>query len=505
MKKKNRSLLVILAVLLLASGLVLVSCQKKTDVSAERQLAEKQGSGEREILYYTCGMHPTVRVTVEDHEAGNDGCPICKMDLVPVYKEDTMSQEGEQAASGEMAPQIKLSARAQALAKVQTEEIGFLPLFKEIDAVGQMVWDERKVAYVAAWVPGRLDKLYVNFTGLEVQKGSELALLYSPKLLTTQEEYLLALETLERVSQSPDKDTIRNAEALVVAAEKRLRLWGISEKQIGKLAETRTSQTHLVIHAPIGGTVIEKHAVEGKYVKEGENLFQIASTDHLWMEADIYEHELAHIQEGQPVSIKAEAFSGETFKGNIVFIEPALDPKTRSVKVRVDVPNPMRRLRPGMYVNALIRVNVFDGISAPTEDVYICTMCPEVKSDKPGQCPECGMDLVKKEASAQGGILAVPKEAVLDTGERALVYVEHEPGSYMAHEIELGSEAVALVDGQKRRFYAVLAGLEDGMRVVSRANFLIDSQSQITGQAEAIYSGALDREEGKKPPSKHIH
>jgi hypothetical protein len=158
-----------------------------------------------------------------------------------------------------------------------------------------------------------------------------------------------------------------------------------------------------------------------------------------------------------------------------------------------------------MYMKAVISVHVHDGIAAPAKDVWICTMCPEVKEDGPGECPECGMDLVKQPAGAAGAVLAVPRAAVLDTGARKIVYVEHEPGSYMAHEVVLGPEAVAVVDGRRMRFHAVKAGLEEGMKVVTRANFLIDSQSQITGQAEAVYSGALERGAEDKPPAKHIH
>jgi hypothetical protein len=158
-----------------------------------------------------------------------------------------------------------------------------------------------------------------------------------------------------------------------------------------------------------------------------------------------------------------------------------------------------------MYVKAEVNIHIHDGIKPPDKDVYICTMCPEVESDSPGECPECGMDLVKKEPAPAGTVLAIPKSAVLDTGTRKIVYVEKEPGKYAPLKVELGVEAVSDVNGQKLKFYALKSGLEDGMRIVSQANFLLDSQSQITGQAEAVYSGALERGEEKKPPSKHIH
>jgi len=503
---KHKYRLWIWGILLVTTALLLTACTGTRDSAGGTEEAGAEQPAEQEILYYTCGMHPSVKVSMEDFEAGNDKCPICNMDLVPVYKEtDASSAAEEHGEQGMPAPGIKLSSRAQALAQVKTGQVGFRQLFKDIDTVGQLVWDERRLAYVAAWVPGRLDKLYVNFTGTEVDKGGPLADIYSPQLLTTQEEFLLALETRDRLRQGPDQEAAGHAGSLAEAARKRMLLWGISGSQIQKLEESRSAATHMTIHAPIGGTVIHKNAFEGKYVKEGENLFQIADLSRLWMEAEIYEHDLAHVSVGQHVEISTQAFPGETFHGEVAFIEPVVDPRTRSVKARVDIPNPQRRLKPGMYMNAVISVHVHEGIAAPDKDVWICTMCPEVQEDEPGECPECGMDLVKKPASAAGGILAVPREAVLDTGARKLVYVEHEPGSYMAHEVVLGPEAVAMVDGRRMRFYAVKAGLEEGMMVVVRANFLIDSQSQITGQAESIYSGALERGEEDKPPSKHIH
>ncbi len=503
---KRKKMLWSAAVVLAAAALLSTACQNRPHPQDEPEAVAGQETQGREILYYTCGMHPSVRVSPEDFAAGNDKCPICKMDLVPVYREGGGVEGGAEPIGRETgSPEIKLSPRAQALASVETQPIAYRQLFKEIQAPGQLVWDERRMAYVAARFGGRLDRLFIDFTGIQVQKGAPLALVYSPELLTTQEEYLLALETRERLSRGPDAEAVRHADALVVAAEKRLRLWGISEDQIGRLAESRRADIHTTLHAPIGGTVVHKNAVEGKYIREGENLFQIADLTHLWMEAEIYEHELAHVEVGQHAVLTAQAFPGEMFHGVVAFIEPTVDPKTRSVKARVDVPNPARRLKPGMYVSAAISVHVHDGMPAPEKEVWICTMCPEVRAAEPGSCPECGMDLVKRPAAPAGAVLAVPREAVLDTGTRTLVYVEREPGSYMTHEVVLGSEAVADTEGRRQRFFAVKAGLEEGMRVVTRANFLIDSQSQITGQAEAVYSGALEREDKDKPPSKHIH
>lgn len=506
MNKLKRTLVIGFGIFLLAASLVLVSCQTGEEGTPEAELTAEKTAAEKEILYYTCGMHPSVRVSPEDYEKGNTNCPICNMGLVPVYKEEGEMAGMEADEHEAMERELRLNARAQRLARVKTEEIQFRHLSREIKTVGEIDYDERKVAFVAAWIPGRIDKLFVNFTGVRVRKGDPLVWIYSPDLVITQQEYLLALETLEKVKESPHGETLEGARSLVDASKKRLLLWGISEKQIEELEEKGEASTHMVIYAPIGGTVVHKNAVEGKYVKEGENLFQIAGLSNVWVLADIYESELAGIKKGQDVEITTFAFPGDTFTGQVSFVDPYLNPKTRTVKVRVDVPNPRMKLKPGMYVNVLLSARVHEGIQGTGKVIYTCPMHPEVLSDKPGDCPICEMALVEKPQVPAGSVLAVPRSAVLDTGERKLVYIEREKGVYVPKEIEVGPAAVASVDGQKRRFYAVIAGLSEEMRVVTRANFLIDSQSQITGQAEAVYSGALERDKKEKaPPSKHIH
>jgi multidrug efflux pump subunit AcrA (membrane-fusion protein) len=506
MNKFKKIFVIGFGVLLVAATITLISCSKGDKETPETQMTAEKATAEREILYYTCGMHPSVRVSPEDYEKGNTSCPICNMGLVPVYKEEGEMAEMESGELEAMEREIKLNERAQRLAQVKTEEIQFRQIFREIKTVGEIDYDERKVAFVAAWIPGRIDKLFVDFTGVQVRKGAPLVWIYSPDLVTTQQEYLLALETLEKVKESPHGETIEGARSLVEASKNRLLLWGVSERQIKELEEKGEASTHMIIHAPIGGTVIHKNALEGKYVKKGENLYQIANLSNVWVLADIYESDLASIEKGQNVEITTSALSGEKFEGQISFIDPFLNPKTRTVKVRVDVSNTQMKLKPGMYVNAFLSAHVHDGIQGSARVIYECPMHPEIQSDKPDDCSICGMALVEKPQAPAGSVLAVPRSAVLDTGERKLVYIEKENGVYVPKEIEVGSDAIAVVDGQKKKFYSVRAGLSEGMKVATQANFLIDSQSQITGQAEAIYSGALEKDKKKKtPPSKHIH
>ncbi|MFQ6082056.1 MAG: efflux RND transporter periplasmic adaptor subunit [Candidatus Aminicenantia bacterium] len=479
--------------------IIFFSCKKGEPVSdtSAPQKVEK----EKKILYWTCGMHPSVRVSPEDYEKGNTKCPICNMDLVPVYEGAEISEEEG------VVTQLKLSPRAQALAKVRTAEVTYHSLFKEINTVGQMDYDERKVAYVAAWISGRIDKLFVDFTGVEVKKEEPLVWIYSPNLVTTQDEYLLALETLQKVKESNVKETIEGAQSLVEASKKRLLLWGINENQIKELEKRKKAETHMTIYAPIGGTVIHKNALEGKYVKEGENLYKIADLSNLWMLADIYEYEMSWIKVGQKVEITTPTYPGEVFEGTISFINPFLNQKTRSVKIRVDVPNPQLKLKPGMYVNALIKIPIMPKSKIQNlKSKYTCPMHPEIISDKPGECPICGMYLVKKKSPPQDKILAVLKDAVLDTGTRKMVYIDKGEGIYIGKEVKVGPEAIAIVNGKKEKFYLVLEGLSEGDIVVSRANFLIDSQSQITGGAEAVYGGAIEAEEkGEKKKPTHQH
>jgi RND family efflux transporter MFP subunit len=430
------------------------------------------GQEDDDIAYWTCGMHPSVRAD------GPGKCPICNMDLVPVR-----TGQGEQ----EGAVVLTLSERARELAGVRTSVVEYLPLERIIRAVGRLEYDERRMAHIAAWVPGRVDRLFVDFTGAEVTAGEPLMEIYSPELIATQEEYLLSLETAERMEKSSLDEAAASARSLLEASSQKLLLMGMTEEQIEELSEWGEAQTHAVITSPLSGTVIDKGVQEGQYVMEGQHLFEVADLSNLWMMADIFEIDQSLIETGTAVEVTTPSFPGETFHGRVSFIDPFLDRYTRSVHVRVEVPNADGRLKPGLSVDAVIR----QPVAQVKKEYYTCPMHPEVISSEPGECPECGMFLEKV---AGGLVLAVPRSAVLDTGPRQLVYLDRGEGRYEQRQVKVGPEAEAMVKGSARKYYPVLAGLARRDRVVTRANFLIDSQTRLTGEAAGAYGGALESE-----------
>ncbi|MBW2340739.1 MAG: efflux RND transporter periplasmic adaptor subunit [Deltaproteobacteria bacterium] len=357
-------------------------------------------------------------------------------------------QGGGQKLEKGMPTTVRLAPEVVVRSGIRTEPVMYRRLIREIQTVGEITYDERRVKVVSAWVSGRVDKLYVNFTGVRVKRGDALAELYSPELLSTQEEYLLALKTKRGMAALGSKDAVRSTINLANATRERLLLWGITEQQIARLEKTGTVSTHMTIHAPIEGIVIQKRVLEGQYVKTGDALYTIAELSVVWALADIYEYELDLVKVGQKVSITTPTCPEVPFTGKVSFIAPFLNIKTRSVKVRMDVVNPKCLLKPGMFVDVRIRV------------------------------PYGGRP-----------VLSIPYTAVLDTGVRKVVYVEMEPGEYMPLEPRVGPRA--------GRYLPVLSGLNKGQRVVVTGNYLIDSQSTLGAGASGGYGGAL--------PGAHAH
>lgn len=422
---------------------------------------------------WTCSMHPQIRM------ARPGRCPICGMDLVSVQPGGATGEDHAAHAK----EHLTLGEHARRMASVETVPIEERELFKEIRTVGQVDFDETRVKQIAARVDGRVDEVFANFPGIVVKEGDHLVSIFSPDLLSSQEELVLSLRSekeREAAGAAPDR-------TLAASARERLRLWGLTEEQLDDLARTGKARTHVTVYAPLGGTVVRKDIREGQYVKQGDSLYTIADLTHVWLIVEVYEYDLSWVRFGQAVQVTLESEPAASLTGSVGFIEPVLNDATRTVRVRVILKNEGGKLLPGMYAQALIRVPILpDGTPGPTglEGKHACPMHPYITSDGPGDCSVCRMplELVPGRKDAAKGpfkVLAVPAEAVLTTGRRWLVYVEERPGEYRLTEPKLGPRA--------GDFYPVLSGLSAGQRVVARGNFLLDSQFQITGKPSLLY------------------
>jgi membrane fusion protein, copper/silver efflux system len=418
---------------------------------------------------WTCSMHPQIRVN-------NPGqCPICGMALIPI------DPRGGTGSASSAADHLKLSDHAAAMARIATTKIEPRVLFYDVRTVGKIAFDETRMAQIASRVNGRVEQVFADFTGTVVKKDDHLVDIYSPDLVATQEEFLLATR------RAQDQAGTISSAPLVAAARRRLSLWGVTEAQLDAIARSGQAQTLLTVYSPIGGTVVEKMVRPGQYVKEGDTLHTIADLSHVWLVVEIYETDLPWVRFGQTVQVRLEADPGATFSGQVGFVEPVLDETTRTVRVRVILKNEAGKLKPGMFAQALIQVAVMpDGNPAPTglEGKFVCPMHPYVVRDVAGKCPVCEMPLEKIPGEpvptpSPPHVLAVPAEAVLTTGRRRLVYVDRGSAGYQLLEPHLGPRA--------GDFYPVLHGLKAGDSVVTRGNFLLDSQFQIAGKPSLLY------------------
>lgn len=418
---------------------------------------------------WTCSMHPQIQLP----QPGS--CPLCGMDLIPLEADE----------GGDLDPgTFTMSEAAKQLARVQTAVVERRRVTREVQMVGKVDYDETRVEDITARFPGRLDRLYVDYTGVPVRAGDHLAYIYSPELLTAQQELLQGIRATKDLGASQARFLRETTEATVAASREKLRLWGLTPEQIQGIERSGKASDHLTIYAHQSGVVVQKHAVEGAYVMEGSKIYTVADLTHLWVNLDAYESDLAWVRYGQQVAFETEAYPGETFEGRIAFIHPVLDERTRTVKLRVNVANPAGRLKPGMFVRGRVHAEMLGEGRIQDRALagkWISPMHPEIVKDAPGLCDVCGMPLVRAEslgfvgAATEGALpLVVPATAPLRTGRRALVYVEV-PGraapTYEGRVVTLGPRA--------GEYYLVKAGLEVGERVVVEGNFKIDSAVQL--------------------------
>lgn len=415
---------------------------------------------------WTCSMHPQIR------QPKMGKCPICFMDLIPVEQTPAVGQR-----------QIEFTEETLKLMEVETTLVERKFVEAQVNLVGKIDYDESRIKTIAAWMPGRIDRLYVDFTGTIVKKGDHLVYLYSPQLLSAQAEFIQALKSAKEL-KSDSSDTLKQAFlATIEASREKLRLLGLTKEQIEEIEKTTKPTDHLTIYSPIGGVVIEKKAKAGDYVETGQVIYTVADLSKVWVKLDAYEMDLPWIRYGQKVEFSVEAYPGEVFSGTINFIDPVLNPQTRTVKLRINADNVDVKLKPEMFVRAIVRVKpAADGSIAMPEMAgkWICSMHPDVVKDKAGLCDICGMDLVTAESlgfittASETPPLVIPASAALVTGRRAVVYVmvaDTNVPTFEGREVVLGPRA--------GDYYMVKSGLEEGQRVVTKGNFKIDAALQI--------------------------
>ena len=370
----------------------------------------------------------------EAKPAGNMELEMKGLSMESIQKEGKM----QEVSSGA----VQISPEKQQLIGVKIGTVEMKPLEKVIRTVGRVDYDEKRLATISPKIGGWIEDLYVDFTGKFVKQGDPLLTIYSPELVATQEEYLLALQAKKELKKSSFPEVAGSGDSLADSAKRRLKLWDITDEQIKILEESGQSKKTLTLYSPFTGFVLEKNAYRGMNVMPGVTLFKLADLSVVWLIADIYEYELPFVRLGQQASVQLSYLPGEAFTGKAIYIYPALDPNTRTAKVRFEFTNPYGKLKPEMYANVEIKIRL-------------------------------------------GQKLVVPEGAVIDTGLRQMVIIDKGSGYFEPREVKVGSK----VDD----YYEVTKGLKAGERVVTSANFLIDSESKLKeamgGMAGMDHSG----------------
>jgi Cu(I)/Ag(I) efflux system membrane fusion protein len=411
--------------------LVIVLLGFITGCGKEKGTTVHQGAAHQE------GTQPEVKP--EPAKAGEAKKPEALDEL----KGLTMESIQKQGKMEEVAPgTVQISPERQQLIGVKFGTVEMKPLEKVIRTVGRVDYDEKRIVTVSPKIGGWIEDLYVDFTGKYVTQGEPLLTIYSPELVSTQEEYLLALRARKSLGNSPFPEVASSGESLAESAKRRLKLWDITDDQIKALEETGQARKTLTLYSPFSGFVLEKAASRGMSVMPGMALFKLADLSVVWLIADIYEYELPFVRLGQQAMVQLSYMPGETFSGRLVYIYPALNPETRTAKARFELPNSHGKLKPEMYANVEIKVTL-------------------------------------------GRKLVVPEGAIIDTGVRQLAIVDKGSGYFEPREVRVGSK----VDN----YYEVISGLKAGERVVTSASFLIDSESKLkeamSGMAGMDHSG----------------
>jgi len=431
--KTKRTAPIVIAVLVLATLGFLIGCGKSDSAHAGHADGTKAAK-------YHCPMHPTY---VSDKPGD---CPICGMKLVPIKEDKPAAGSGHEGHSAAATPapgipgriSINLSADKRQMIGLAFSKVEKRELTNTVRTTAVVQHDETRYARIAPRFSGWVRKLHVNFTGAPVEKGQPLFTVYSPELFSTENEYLIAWRSLQQWKTDAPADQHKAATNLVGSARRRLELWEIGDEEIRALEQRGTASDEMLFRSPIAGHVVAKIAVEGKSFMAGESLYEVADLSHLWLDAWVFESDLLLMKPGLQGTITFPYLGNKSFTAPITFLYPHIDPQTRRGRVRLELDNPEHLLRPDMWASV--------GIQIPL-----------------------------------GEKVLIPASAVIDTGQRFVAFVDGEAGHLEPREVKVGAKT--------DDYYEVLDGVREGEKVVTRALFLVDSESQlkaaIAGMGEA--------------------
>jgi RND family efflux transporter MFP subunit len=422
MKTARRTVLLgATTIVLVASAGAWTACRGRASKPSPSPSAAAS-SPDRKIAFYRSPMDPSVRSSTPARDSMG-------MDFIPVY-EDELQQS---AVAGRAL--VSLSPERRRTLGLRSEPVRRLELQRTIRTVGRVAADERRLHHVHTKLEAYIEHLYVDYTGKFVRKGEPLASLYSPELVATQQEYLLAWRARGQLASSSIPSVAQGGVDLLAAARQRLLLLDVRPADIARLESTGEVRRTLDLYSPVSGYVTQKTALHGMRVTAADTLFDIADLSHLWVLADVYETDLPAVRVGMPAELGLSYLPGRTWRGLVTYIAPVVEEKTRTIKVRVEVDNADGQLKPEMFADVALRTALGEG-------------------------------------------LVVPESALLKTGERTLAFVDHGDGGLEPREVRVGAKVAEGVQ--------VLAGLEEGERVVTAANFLLDSESSLKAALAVI-------------------
>ena len=387
-------------------------------------------------------------------QTGEPSAPVYESPVVspPTQHSGHVPDSGATQESTAPLPSLQLSDDEQRSIGLQTTVVQRRNIHRELLAAARVEEPETQLANISARVGGRIDKLYVDFTGQSVRRGQPVAEIYSPEVLTSAEEYKLALENRKRLGSASESQAQSGADDLIAASSRRL--WGLTPQQIDTIATSNKPQLDLTVYSPANGIVTERKVTQGQYVNTGDVLYGVTDLSTVWVKADIYETDLPQVRVGQVVEVTAESLLGTKLRGQVGFVEPTVSPQTRTTAARIQVSNPRMQLRPGMFVQTRFTLG--------------------------GQ-----------------NTLVVPRSAVVNTGAHTLVYLARGNGIFEAHSVELGPIA--------DDYYPVLGGLHSGERVVTEGNFLLDSQTRISGAMSGMFGGSKEFNQQQRASESERH